>query len=120
MNSKIKTTVLVRSLTAALYVLIVYIVQAEAIFSSFVGVLACVVPESYQGWKLSKTEKEYEPSKWLRLVYQAMIAKWIMTAMILAISFSSSFQWNYKILFIGYLVVSVSGLLTPIFFKGKK
>lgn len=105
---------------SCLFVGFIYISQQTAVFSAFVGVVACLIPESYQGWKVSKADKVFEPNMWLRLTYQSMISKWLMTAMIFAISFSSDFEWDYKILFIGYLIVNVFGLLTPILIKGKK
>lgn len=102
------------------YLIFVGVYFNASVLSAFVGVLANLVPEIYQGWKLSGTEKEFNPSTWLRLVYQSMISKWLMTGIIFAVSFSSSIQWDYKILFIGYLLVHLSGLLTPILTKGKK
>jgi len=119
MNKSIKASILARLLVGCVFVVCVYVFLQMSVFSAFVGVLASLIPESYQGWRLSKSEKEFEPSKWLRLTYQSMISKWLMTAMIFAISFSSSVQWDYMILFVGYLVVSISGLLTPILI-GKK
>lgn len=119
MNKNIKASILARLLASCLFVIFIYLFHQVAVFSAFVGVLACLIPESYQGWKVSKTENEFEPGKWLRLAYQSMISKWLMTAVIFVMAFSSSLQWDYKILFIGYLVVNVSGLLTPILI-GKK
>lgn len=89
-------------------------------FSAFVGVIACFIPETYQGWKISQSVTELEPHRWLRLAHQSMISKWLMTAMIFALSFSSETEWDYEILFTGYLLVSIFGLLTPILIKSKK
>ncbi len=111
---------LVRFIASCLYVVFVYLLQESAILSSLVGVIACFVPESFQAWKVSKIENIYDPTKWLRLTYQSVISKWLMTAMIFAISFSSATVWDYRILFIGYLFVSISGLLTPILIKGNR
>jgi len=120
MNKSIKAALLVRLLVSCVFIVCIYAFFRGAVFSAVVGAVSCLIPEAYQGWKISKTEKEFEPSKWLRLAYQSMISKWLMTAMIFAISFSSSFQWDYKILFAGYLIVSISGLLTPIFIGKSK
>lgn len=119
MNSNIKASILVRFVVGCLFLVLIYMFQPMSVFSAFIGFMASFIPEAYQGWKISKTEGEYEPNKWLRLTYQSMISKWLMTAMIFALSFSSDIEWDYKILFAGYLLVSISGLLTPIF-KGKK
>ncbi len=119
MNSSIKASILVRLVSGCIFVVLILIISPSVVFSALVGVMACFIPETYQGWKLSKTEKIYDPSKWLGLAYQSIISKWIMTAMIFALAFSSSIEWNYIILFIGYLFVHVFGLLTPILFKSK-
>jgi len=111
---------MVRFVVGCVFLVFIYMFQENAVFSAFIGVMACFVPETYQGWKISKTGDVYEPNQWLRLAYQSMITKWLMTAMIFAFSFSSETEWNYKILFIGYLLVSIFGLLTPILIKGKK
>ena len=120
MTDAIKTSIGVRFVASCLFIVFIFVFQKAAILSAIVGVIACFVPESYQAWKISKTEKVYEPNMWLRLAYQSMITKWIMTAMIFAISFSSGIKWDYKILFIGYVLVNVFGLLTPILLKGKR
>lgn len=120
MNRNIKAAILARLLVSCLFVVFIYLFYQMSVFSAFVGVLACLIPESYQGWKVFNAEKEFEPNTWLRLAYQSMIGKWLMTAMIFAISFSSDFKWDYKILFAGYLFVSIFGLLTPILIKGKR
>jgi len=120
MISSIKTSILVRFVSSCIFVVLILMINQSAVFSALVGVVACFVPESYLGWKLSKTEKVYDASRWLGLTYQSIISKWIMTAMIFAISFSSSFQWNYEILFIGFIVVNIAGLLTPVLLKGKR
>lgn len=124
MNSNIKASIVLRFVAGCLFVVLVYYLQQHglqqhAVCSAFIGVLACFIPEAYQAWKISKSEKEYEPNAWLRLAYQSMISKWLMTAMIFAISFSSSVAWDYKILFAGYIFVNISGVLTAILIKGK-
>ncbi|MBL7004279.1 MAG: ATP synthase subunit I [Gammaproteobacteria bacterium] len=119
MNKNIIQALIARLIVATFYVLYFIFVNAELVFSALVGVLACLVPEVYQGMKLSKSVPELEPSKWLRLAYQAMFGKWLMSIIILAIAFSSSVEWNYFILFSGYFLVNVSGLLAPILNKGK-
>jgi len=120
MNSNIKTSMMVRFVVGCVFVVLIYVFQQASVFSAFIGFMACFIPESYQGWKISKTGGVYEPNMWLRLAYQSMITKWLMTAMIFAVSFSTEIQWDYVILFIGYVIVNVFGLLTPILIKGKK
>ena len=119
MNSAIKAAILVRFFSSCFFVVLIFIIDPSLVFSALLGVSACFIPEGYQGWKLSNTESVYEPSKWLGLAYQSIISKWLMTAMIFGIAFSSSVQWNYIIVFIGYLFVHVFGLLTPILFRNK-
>jgi len=111
---------MVRFVVGCVFLVLIYLLRQDAVFSAFIGVMACFIPETYQGWKISKTGKVYEPNQWLRLAYQSMITKWLMTAMIFAVSFSSEIEWDYMILFIGFLLVSIFGLLTPILIKGKK
>lgn len=119
MNQGIKSVLLARVVATLLSLVIVSVIDFEMLFSVFVGSLACLVPETYQAWRLNKTESEFEPAKWLRMVYQAVISKWLMTVMIFVICFSSKVEWNFVALFSGYALVSVSGLLTPVFIKGK-
>ncbi len=120
MDKSIKASILTRLFVSFAFVIFIYLFRQVSVFSAFVGVLACLIPESYQGWKVSKAKKIFEPNAWLRVAYQSMLTKWLMTAMIFAISFSSDVQWDYTILFTGYLLVNIFGLLAPILFKGKK
>lgn len=116
----IKTAASLRLMTSAIYVLSVALIDIGAIRSAFVGVMASLVPELYQAWKLSKTDNELNPQKWLGLVYRSLVTKWLMAIMVFSIVFVVSSRWDYGVLFLGYLLVQVSGILTPILFKGLK
>ena len=120
MLSNIKAVSLVRLVVAGVFLLLVSMLELELMSSAFVGVMSSLVPESYQAWKLSKTQKELNPEKWLSIVYRVMVTKWLMAIMVFSIVFVVSSRWDYGVLFLGYLLVQMSGLITPFLTKGLK
>lgn len=120
MLRRIKASVMVRGVAALVYIACVVVVNIDLIRSALIGVMASVIPEFYQAWKLSKTENELNPQTWLGSVYRSLFTKWLMAIMIFSIMFMVSSKWDYGVLFLGYLIVQMSGVMAPFLYKGLK
>lgn len=102
-----------------IYCLLIYVSGLGDVFSALTGCLASLVPGVYFSYKMVRRTDIEEPAKWLGYSYRSNITKWVMAGMIFVLAFTSGYQWDPIILFIGYLLIQMSGIFVPIFYKSK-
>ncbi len=87
-------------------------------FSALTGCLASLIPGTYFAVKMLRQNVNVSAQQWLGHAYRLDVAKWIMTGIIFALAFTSAYQWDPVILFVGYLLMQMSGMFVPLIQKG--
>ena len=100
------------------YTAFVWLLDLGDTFSAFTGCLASLIPGTYFAVKMLRQDPDISAQQWLGHAYRSDIAKWIMTGIIFALAFTSAYQWDPVILFVGYLLMQVSGMFVPLIQKG--
>lgn len=107
-----------QSLLTFLFLLVIHVLRIGDLFSALVGCLASLIPATYQGVKMVLNKEHDDAQQWLGFAYRVDLVKWLMTGMIFILAFTSQYTWDPATLFIGYLLVQMSGILIPLVQKG--
>ncbi len=100
------------------YLALVYFLRPESEISAITGCFASLLPNIYFYIKMLRQAENNDAAEWLGYAYRSDIGKWLMAGMIFAVLFSSGYQWDPLILFVGYLLVQMSGIFVPLIHKG--
>ncbi len=119
MKTQIRLLLTVQSVFLLMYCLLVYVFKLGDLFSALTGCLASLLPSVYFSYKMLQRADNNDAAKWLSYTYRSNIGKWLMAGMIFVLAFTSGYRWDPIILFIGYLLIQMSGVFVPIFYKGK-
>ena len=118
MKAQVQLLLTVQLVLMLIYSGLVFLLDLGDFFSAITGCLASLVPSLYFSIKMLRSGLENDATEWLAYAYRSDIGKWIMAAMIFALAFSSGYQWDPLILFIGYLLVQMAGMFVPLLQKG--
>jgi len=100
------------------FLVLVYLLQLGDMVSALSGCLASLLPSIYFSIRMLRQANNNNAAAWLGYAYRADIGKWLLAGIIFALMFTSSYQWDPLILFVGYLLVQLSGMFVPFFEKG--
>jgi F0F1-type ATP synthase assembly protein I len=100
------------------FIVLVHLLQLGDLVSAISGCLASLLPSVYFSFRILRQAHNNGAATWLGHAYRANIGKWILAGIIFALLFSSSYQWDPLILFVGYLLVQLSGMFVPLIQKG--
>jgi len=98
--------------------LLVYLFHLGDLLSALSGCMASLLPSIYFSFRMFRQAHNNDAAAWLGHAYRADIGKWILAGIIFALLFTSGYQWDPLILFVGYLLVQISGMLIPLIQKG--
>jgi F0F1-type ATP synthase assembly protein I len=100
------------------YLIVIFIADRQGLVSAATGCLASLLPSLYFSFRMLRCSNVDDAAQWLSHAYRSDIGKWVLAGVIFALAFSSGYQWDPIILFIGYLLVQMSAMFLPIMFKG--
>jgi len=118
MKTQIQLLLTVQSVIMVIYLLLVWGFLPGDEFSALTGCLASLIPNIYFSYKMLRQADNNNAVEWLGYTYRSGIGKWLMAGIIFALAFSSGYPWDPFILFAGYLLVQMSGMFVPFFYKG--
>lgn len=118
MKAQIRLLLTVQASVMLGYLVVIFIVDRQGLVSATTGCLASLLPSLYFSFRMLRYSQVEDPAKWLGHAYRSDIGKWVLAGVIFALAFSSGYQWDPIILFIGYLLVQMSAFFIPIMFKG--
>ncbi|MCP4078124.1 MAG: hypothetical protein GY744_18310 [Gammaproteobacteria bacterium] len=119
MKTQIQYLLTVQLVFLLIYCLLVFLLKLGDVFSALTGCLASLLPSIYFSYKMLRQLDNNNAVEWLSYTYRSDVSKWLMAGIIFVLAFTSDYQWDPLILFVGYLLVQMSGIFVPIFFKGK-
>lgn len=118
MKTQIQLLLTVQLVLMLIYCSLVLLLSLGDGFSALTGCLASLIPSSYFSYKMLRQLDNDNAAEWLSYAYRSDIGKWIMAGIIFALAFSSGYQWDPLILFVGYLLIQISGMFVPFLYKG--
>lgn len=118
MKSQIQALLGVQLAVMLAFVTLVYLLQLGDELSAWTGCLASLLPSIYFCTRMMRQADNNEAAEWLGYAYRADIGKWVFAGIIFAVAFSSGYQWDPTVLFVGYLLVQISGMFVPLIHKG--
>jgi len=119
MKIQIQLLLTVQLVFMLVYCLLVFWLRLGDVFSALTGCLASLIPSSYFSYKMLRQLDNDNAAEWLSYTYRSDIGKWLMAGIIFALAFSSDYRWDPLILFVGYLLIQMSGIFVPFLYKGK-
>ena len=121
MKNQIIRTLILQYILGVIYLLGTGLWDAAAWFSGLVGCLAALIPKTYFGIRMIQaTEKNDDATRWVGSAYRFVFGKWVLMILILGMAFTTDYPWNPVVLFAGFVLIQISGLVTPLVMHSDK
>lgn len=119
MKSQIQFLLLIQLVVMLGYLAAVLVLRPESVVSGLTGCLASLIPSVYFSLRMLRHRQVDDASEWLGHAYRSDIGKWVVAGIIFALAFTSGYQWDPVVLFVGYLLVQMSALFLPLIKKSE-
>ena len=119
MKSQIQLLLIIQLLVMLGFLAVVYILQLGDMVSGLTGCLASLLPSLYFSFRMLRRAHINDAAEWLGHAYRSDIGKWVFAGIIFTLAFTTGYQWDPLVLFVGYLLVQMSGLFLPFIQKGE-
>ncbi len=86
--------------------------------SALLGCMAALIPKTYFSFRMLRATENNNAPQWLGYAYRSEIGKWVIMSMILLLAFTTDYPWDPVVLFAGFVLIQLSGRLTPFVTKG--
>lgn len=101
-----------------IYLVLVALLRLGDFLSALTGCLASFLPALYFSIRMLRQADNNNAQQWLGYAYRSDIGKWMIMGSIFILAFSADYEWDPVVLFVGYLLLQMSGLLLPLLSKG--
>jgi F0F1-type ATP synthase assembly protein I len=118
MKAHVRVVLTSQLVVMLIYIALVFLLNLGDPFSALVGCLASLIPGIYFFIKMMRQVDNDNAEQWLGYAYRSDFARWLMTGVIFALAFTSAYQWDPVILFVGFLLMQISGMFAPLIQKG--
>ena len=119
MKNQIIKTLILQYILGVIYLIVTGLWDTAAMLSALVGCIAALVPKTYLDLRMMRvTETNKNAAQWLSYAYRSEIGKWVIMGAIFAAAFTTSYPWDPVVLFIGFVLIQLSGRVAPLVIKG--
>ena len=119
MKNQIIRTLILQYILGGIYLIGTGLWDTAVMLSALVGCMAALVPKTYFGIRMLRaTEQEQDAARWLGYAYRSEVGKWVILGSIFALAFTSGYPWDPVILFVGFVLIQLSGRVVPLVIKG--
>lgn len=118
MKNQILRVLVLQYVLGGIYLAVTAVWDAAAMFSALTGCLAALVPATYFSMRMLRTTEDKNATQFLGYAYRSEIGKWVIMGAIFVMAFSTDYPWDPVILFVGYVLIQLSGWLAPFVIKG--
>ena len=87
--------------------------DVATIISAMTGCMAALLPKTYFSLRMLRDTEDKNAQQWLSYAYRSEIGKWVIMGSIFLVAFNADYHWDPVILFVGFVVIQISGWLTP-------
>jgi ATP synthase protein I len=92
--------------------------DATALISALAGCVAALVPQTYFSLRMLRSTEDKDAAQWLSYAYRSEIGKWVIMGAMFAMAFSTDYPWDPAVLFVGFVLIQLSGWLAPFVITG--
>ena len=117
-KSQVITLLLMQYGLGVLYMAAASLWDESTTLSALVGCLAALIPKTYVGLRMLRSSERQDATQWLGYAYRSEIGKWVITGAIFMLAFTTGYPWDPVVLFAGFVLIQLSGLLSPIVING--
>ena len=118
MKNQIIRALVLQYILGVTYLIVAGLWDIEFAPSALVGCLAALIPKTYFSIRMMREAKNNNAMQWLGYAYRSEIGKWVIMSAIFLLAFTSDYSWDPVVLFAGFVLIQVSGWLTPFVIKG--
>jgi ATP synthase protein I len=118
MKNQIFKVLVLQYALGGFYLAVTGIWDAAGMMSALTGCLAALVPKTYFSLRMLRNTEDKNAAQWLGYAYRSEIGKWVIMGAIFAIVFSTDYPWDPAVLFVGFVLIQLSGWLAPFVIKG--
>ncbi len=87
--------------------------DVTALISALTGCAAALVPKTYFSLRMLRSTEDKDAAQWLGYAYRSEIGKWVIMGAILMAAFTTDYHWDPVVLFVGFVLIQMSGWLAP-------
>ena len=87
--------------------------DAATIISAMTGCMAALLPKTYFSLRMLRDTEDKNAQQWLSYAYRSEIGKWAIMGSIFMVAFNTDHHWDPVFLFVGFVVIQISGWLAP-------
>ena len=113
MNDQIIGVLVLQYVLGITYLAATGLWDATALFSALTGCVAALVPKTYFSLRMLRDTEDKNAQQWLSYAYRSEIGKWVIMGSIFMVAFNADYHWDPVILFVGFVVIQISGWLAP-------
>ena len=118
MRNQIIKVLILQYILGGIYLALAGLWGAVAMLSAFTGCMAALVPQTYVSLRMMRDLEDRSATQWLGYALRTELGKWLIMAAIFALAFSADYSWDPVVMFVGFILVVLSGWLTPFVVKG--
>ena len=118
MKNQIIKVLVLQYILGGIYLVLAGLWGAAAMMSAFAGCMAALVPQTYISLRMMRNDEDRNATQWLGYALRSEIGKWVIMAAIFTLAFSTDYPWDPVVLFVGFVLIQLSGWLTPFVVKG--
>jgi len=118
MKNQIIRLLVFQYLLAACYLVGTGLWDVAFIPSALLGCTAALLPKTYFSFRMLGAAKTNNAPQWLGYAYRSEIGKWVIMSMIFLLAFTTGYPWDPGVLFVGFVLIQLSGLFILFVTKG--
>ena len=119
MKNQIIRTLILQYILGVIYLTGAGLWDTKTMPSALVGCVAALLPKTYFGLRMLRdSEQNNDAAQWLGYAYRSEIGKWVIMGSIFALAFTTGYPWDPVVLFVGFVLMQLSGWFAPLVIKG--
>lgn len=118
MKNQIIKVLVLQYVLGGIYLAVITFWDVAGMLSALTGCIAALVPKTYFSMRMSRTTEDKNAAQWLGYAYRSEIGKWVIMGAIFMVAFSTNYPWDPVVLFAGFVLIQLSGWLTPFVIQG--
>ncbi len=118
MNDQIIGVLVLQYVLGITYLAATGLWDATALISALTGCVAALVPKTYFSLRMLRSTEDKDAAQWLGYAYRSEIGKWVIMGAMFAMAFSTDYPWDPAALFVGFVLIQLSGWLAPFVITG--
>jgi ATP synthase protein I len=118
MKNQIIRLLVIQYVLGSAFIALTALWDLAATLSALVGCSAALVPKTYFSLRMMRVSEDKNAAQWLGYAYRSEIGKWVIMGAVFMLAFNTDYPWDPVVMFVGFVLIQLSGWLTPLVIKG--